>query len=160
MKRLIFGVLGLMAIPLMAFSETMYVQVEKARLLEKPSSFARCKKNLTYQMPVEVIALQGAFYEVTYQQKHGYLSQRSLTGTKPVYSAKLSKEYVSSEEVALATKGFNAQVEAEYRQKNPALAYKALDRLEVATTYSDEANHFTEFRKTGHLGENAKGGSQ
>jgi hypothetical protein len=159
MNKKIWLAIGFLWLAATVFADTMYIQVEKARLLEKPSAFAHSKKTLTYRTPVEVIELYGAFYKVTYQKKEGYLPQRSLSGKKPQYSAKLSKEYVSSEEVALATKGFNAQVEADYRKKNPDLNYKAVDRMEAETTYADPTNHFMDFRKEGKVGEYAKGGN-
>jgi hypothetical protein len=154
------GLILLLALGLAAtaWAEIQYVQVEKTRLLSRASAFSKAKVVLPYRTRVETLGRQGAFIQVRTASGTGYVSARSLSDTKPAYSAKLSREYVSSDEVAMATKGFNAQVEAEYRHSNPNLAYDDLNRLEKQTTYADPAAAFQTFRKTGRLGEYRPGG--
>lgn len=153
-------VLFLLALALSAGAgaETKYVQVDKTRLLTKPSAFSKAKATLPYRTRVDVLGQEGAYARVRTGAGEGYLPARSLSAAKPAFTAKLSKQYVSSDEVAMATKGFNAQVESEYRRKNPALPYDELDRLEKQTSYPDAASAFLAFRKTGKLGEYREGG--
>lgn len=141
-----------------ALAEVKYVQVEKARLLAKPSAFAKAKATLDYRTRVEVLGQEGAYYRVRVKTAVGYLPARSLATTRPNFSAKLSREYVSSDEVAMATKGFNAQVESEYRKTNPNLPYSTLDRLEAQTHVADPATAQAGFRQAGRLGEFQPGG--
>ena len=149
---LVFGLVG------PALAEVQYVQVDKARLLTKPSAFSRALATLTYRTPVTVLSRASGYCRVRADAGTGYLPARSLAVTQPAFSAKLSKDYVSSDEVAMATKGFNAQVESEYRKNNPNLPYATLDKLEAATRYPDPAQAFAPFRKTGRLGEFQPGG--
>jgi hypothetical protein len=158
MKRL-WGVVGLLLVlPLAAAAEVKYVQVEKARLLKKPSAFSATLATLPYRTSVEIISKQGAFYCVQAKAGKGYIAEASLTLKQPKFSSKLAGRYVSSEEVATATKGFNAQVESEYRQKNPELKYAVLDQIEAQTRYVNPQSEFFAFRKQGKLGEFQKGG--
>jgi len=59
----------------------------------------------------------------------------------------------SEDELTLAGKGFNAQVEKEYRQRNSDLDYRAIDRMEGLTVTSAEVQRFL---REGNLG---KGGA-
>lgn len=157
-RAFIVVVLLAWSIPGQAVAEVKYVQVNQTRLLERPTAFSKAKAVLPYRAAVEVLSQKGAFYYVRSGKTLGYVAQRSLVVTKPTYSAKGSGSYVSSDEVAMATKGFNQQVEAEYRQGNPDLAYAELDRLEKATGYPDPNQTFKAFRKAGRLGEFQSGG--
>lgn len=152
------GMLLACLLPAWAGAEVKYVQVNQTRLLERPTAFSKAKAVLPYRAAVEVLGQKGAFYYVRSGKTLGYVAQRSLVVAKPAYAAKSSGSYVSSDEVAMATKGFNQQVEAEYRRGNPELAYAELDRLEKATHYPDPAKTFKAFRQTGQLGEFQSGG--
>lgn len=48
----------------------------------------------------------------------------------------------SSEDLTLAGKGFNAQVEAAYRQSNRALDYATIDRMERLTVSQPQMSRF------------------
>jgi len=149
-----------LSIPASALAEVQYqyVQVDKTRLLAKPSAFSKAKTVLLYRAKVEVLGRKGAYIRVRVESGEGYVPERSLGLKKPVYSAKLSKQYVSSDEVAMATKGFNAQVESEYRRTNPTLDYDNLNQLEKVTACPDPAAAHAAFRKSGKLGEFCEGG--
>lgn len=130
-----------------------YIQLEKARLLEKPSAFSRTVALLPYRTAVQVLATRGAYCQVRAGKRRGFIAEYSLNTKKPNYAASISGNYATSEEVAMATKGFNAQVEAEYRTQNPNLPYDLLDRLEAATRVADPQAEFQSFRQAGKLGE-------
>ncbi|MEW6515564.1 MAG: hypothetical protein AB1439_01485 [candidate division FCPU426 bacterium] len=162
MLKRVFAMVVLLAwfIPAWAQAEVKYVQVNQTRLLERATAFSKAKAVLPYRTAVDVLGQQGAYYLVKAGKAKGYVAQRSLTVKKPAYSTSGSgsREYVSSDEVAMATKGFNQQVEAEYRRGNPDLAYAELDRLEKATACPDPGKTYKAFRKAGCLGEFQKGG--
>jgi hypothetical protein len=157
MKRIVVCFI-LMLLPLSLWAEVRHVQVEKTRLLKKPTSFSPVAATLNYRTAVEVVSKQGGFYCVQTKQGRGYISEASLTVKQPKFSSKLSGEYVSSEEVATATKGFNAQVESEYRKSNPNLQYAVVDQIESHTHYANPQTAFSAFRKQGKLGEFQGGG--
>ncbi|MBN1595937.1 SH3 domain-containing protein, partial [candidate division FCPU426 bacterium] len=132
----------------------------KARLLSRPSAFSSAKATLPYQTAVEVLGREGSYCKVKTARGQGYVTKLSLADKKPAYSARLKKDYVSSDEVALATKGFNEQVEAQYRREHAQLPYPEVDKLEKETHYADPAAEFKLFRKQGRLGEYQEGGER
>jgi hypothetical protein len=150
----------LLLLPLAAAAEVRYVQVEKARLLKRPSAFSTLVATLPYRTKVEVLSPQGAFFSVQTKLGKGYIAAASLTVNQPKFTSQSSAGYVSSDEVATATKGFNAQVESEYRQKNPSLPYAMLDRLEAQTHCANPQATYQAFRKQGKLGEFQPGGGE
>lgn len=160
MKRFCVLLVLFLSLPALAWAEVMYVQVAKTRLLTKPSAFSRSKATLSYRTKVEVITKTGAYFKVKTKRGTGYVPKRSLVVTKPKYSSRLKGKYISSEEVALATKGFNEQVESDYRRQHNNLPYAALDQLEKDTNYSDPVKTFKTFRKKGKLGEFLTGGAK
>jgi hypothetical protein len=158
-RFLLVAFLGLW--PAWLWAETRYVQVESTRLLKKPSAFSSAMAVLKYQSPVEIIKPVRAYYLVKAANVVGFVPRSSLAVKKPVYAAKLSGSYLSQDEVAMATKGFNAQVEADYRQGNPQLNYTNIDRWEEQTRVPDPFKTFLDFRQLGHLGEfSARGGAE
>jgi hypothetical protein len=159
MKRLL--ILGLLLLlSLAAAAEVRYVQVEKARLLKRPSAFSALVATLPYRTKVETLGQQGAFFNVQTKAGKGYMAAASLIVTPPRFTSQSSAGHVSSDEVATATKGFNAQVESDYRQKNPSLPFATLDRLEAQTRCADPTSIYQAFRKQGKLGEFQPGGAQ
>ncbi len=140
------------------WAEVRYVQIARARLLKRPSAFSPTVKTLAYRTAVTVVSRRGAFYLVTGKRRHGYIAASSLAAHRPKFASKIAGTYVSSNEVATATKGFNAQVEAQYRQQNANLPYAYLNQLEKATHYPNPQAAFGEFRKQGKLGEFQAGG--
>jgi hypothetical protein len=150
----------LLLLPMAALAEVRYVQVEKARLLKRASAFSALVAVLPYRTKVEVLNPQGAFFRVQAKQGKGYLAAASLTVNQPKFTSQTSVGNVTSDEVATATKGFNAQVESEYRQQNPNLPYAVLDRLEAQTTCPEPQSAYKSFRKQGKLGEFQNGGGE
>jgi hypothetical protein len=48
----------------------------------------------------------------------------------------------SSDEIALAGKGFNEQVEGEFRKKNPDIDFRRIDRMEKIVVAQNEMQRF------------------
>ena len=74
----------------------------------------------------------------------GWINNSSLTKKKIVLST--NKVSVSTNELALAGKGFNAEIEAEYK-KNGKVNYAAVDRLEKNLVSFDTVFEFMEAGK-------------
>jgi hypothetical protein len=89
---------------------------------------------------VQVIRQAGDWYKVNYQGMEGWLNRQAFP--TPQAAPKFSlpgllfgapvKE-TSSDEVALAGKGFTPEVESGYRQKHPELNFAQVDRVETFT---------------------------
>ena len=79
----------------------------------------------------------GDWYKVEYQEKIGWINRQAFptpqTGSKFSLSGLLTGKPVketSSDEVALAGKGFTPEVESSYRTKHPEMNFAQVDRIE------------------------------
>jgi hypothetical protein len=86
---------------------------------------------------VNLIRQEGEWYKVDYQGTIGWLHRQAVPEAAPAkmdFSKMLlggPVKETSSDEVALAGKGFTPEVEAGFRQKNPGLAYAQMDKVEA-----------------------------
>ncbi|GHU60697.1 hypothetical protein FACS189445_0730 [Spirochaetia bacterium] len=135
MKRLIlFTVLSLgMAGALCAQSltgKTMYVTAKNLAVKSSTNFFADTLGSLSYGDPVSVLQEYGKWVKISSSEPpviSGWVAAASLT-TKRIIAG--SSTSASANEIALAGKGFNQEVENAYRQ-NGALNYAAIDAMEA-----------------------------
>ena len=109
---------------------TMYISVEKTTLKEKPSFFSNDSENVFYGDAVVIVEEKGKWAKVRLNIDYstiGWINTSSLTKKKIVSSS--NKVSASTEELALAGKGFNAEIESEYK-KSDIVNYDAVDKLE------------------------------
>jgi hypothetical protein len=89
----------------------------------------------------------------------GYLNKSALTNKRVVLKADQNAPIAaSSEDVALAGKGFNDEVERAYQSEHPKLvaAYATLDQIETNSTYTPSAEDINAFRTAGGMNGGAK----
>jgi hypothetical protein len=140
-----------MAIAVAATAEDvtlMSVQVKEAPLRATPSFLAKTAAALPYGSRVAVMETQGAWQRVqTPNGKHtGWLHSSALTpkrieleaGTEDAGTA------ASSDELVLAGKGFNSDVEAEFRARNADVDFTWVNRMETFNVPADEKQQFIE----------------
>lgn len=124
---LALGVLALVAAP----ASRLSVQVKQGQMRLSASFLGKVVATVAYGTQVEVLRTQGDWMQVKGPGGQGWMHKSALT-TKKLTMASGSgtvKSGVSSGELALAGKGFDAQVEAEYRKQAKA-DFAAVDRLE------------------------------
>ena len=119
--------LGLLTGLTWAAGQVMSVQVRTTQMRSRPSFLGSAVAEMTYGTQVKMVTQQGPWVKVTSPQgKTGWLHESALSekdlamvagGTEAATGA-------SGEEIALAGKGFNAQVEKEYRKQNQDLDFK------------------------------------
>jgi hypothetical protein len=88
---------------------------------------------------VQVIRQAGDWYKVDYQGMQGWLNRQAFPAPKPqgsglnlpglLFGAPVKQ--TSSDEAALAGKGFTPEIESGYRQKHPELNFAQVDRVET-----------------------------
>lgn len=108
----------------------MYVSVEEASLKDKPSFFGKNVNSVFYGEEVIILDTKGSWIKIQLSGNNfvfGWISESSLTKKKIVSTG--SKVTASAEEIALAGKGFNAEIESEYK-KQGTVNYEAVDKLE------------------------------
>jgi SH3-like domain-containing protein len=109
---------------------TMYVTAKTLEVKSSTAFFADTLGSLVYGAPVSILQEYGKWVQVKTSEPpelSGWVAAASLT-TKRIISG--SSTSASANEIALAGKGFNQEVENVYRQ-NGALNYEAIDEMEA-----------------------------
>ena len=119
---------------------TMYVNVEEAELKSGTGFFASRTGLLPYGSKVTVLAEDGKWIQVASAESGGpagWLPASSLTKKKILVSGGLNTVSASADELALAGKGFSAEVEAQYTTESTAAIYAMVDAIEVTPQDKD-----------------------
>jgi len=113
--------------------EFLSVQVKQGQLRSTPSFLGNVTATLAYGDKVELIEDKGAWKMVTIRKIKGWMHASALTAqTIALQAGKADvKTGATSSELALAGKGFNAKVEAEFKKKNKNFDYNTVDRMEA-----------------------------
>ncbi len=137
----------LCALPFFSFAATkaasksvvMYVAVQNATFKEKKSFFSATVAELTYGQSVRVVNTNGKWAEAVLADgnKRGWIALSSLTKKK----IKKSDFKASTDELALAGKGFSAEIEKKYRKTSSA-DYASVDRIESSIVSDSELLNF------------------
>ncbi len=127
-------VLFLVSVIFAKSGDKMYINVEKAVLKEGTNFFSSETGKLPYGSQVIVLAENGKWVQVVSTENKnlvGWVSSSSLTKKKIILKNGLNSVSASADELALAGKGFSAEVENLYK-KNEATEeiYDLLDSIE------------------------------
>lgn len=143
---LIVAAVAVLALAITAYADaaTMSVQVRDGVLRESPTFLGRVVAQVAYGERLDVIESQGAWSQVRAQGKVGWIQSSALTsktiqlqaGEEPVGTV------ASSDELALAGKGFNSQVEAEFKSENRDVDYAEVDKMEKIKISESEMKEF------------------
>lgn len=128
----------------------MSVQVRNCRVRATPSQLGSTVATVDYGAVLQVGELQNGWYPVTTADgKTGWVHQSALS-KKPIAMRAGANDVAtgaSSDEVALAGKGFNDQVESKLRREGK-LDYTWVDRMSAMNVAGDK---IAQFRTQGHL---------
>jgi len=133
-----------------ALAASMSVQVRNGKVRATPSQLGRVVATVEYGTEVQTGALQRGWYPVTTADgKKGWLHASALSAKRITMQAGTSDAAtgVSDDEVALAGKGFNEQVEAKLKADG-TLDYTWVDRM---MAFEVDAEQIKEFRTQGNL---------
>lgn len=127
------------------------VAVETAPIRETPAVFGKVVATARYGDRVEVLAKQSGWSQVRLPDGlTGWLHESAMVRKKIELSAgaKDVSRTASGEELAMAGKGFNSQVEADFKAKNQNIDFTWIDRME---TYGVGPDTIIGFLKEGGL---------
>lgn len=118
-----------------AWAATMSVQVKEGKVLDKPNFFGKLVKTLPYGQAVTTQGEQGAWFQLS--QGGGWIHGSALTSKTIVMQSGAGQAATgaSGEEMVLAGKGFNAQVESSYRAQGLG-DYTTVDQMEKTNNFS------------------------
>ncbi len=141
-RHAIAGLLLLLS-PAYALAELLPVKVEQAPIRSKPSFVGQVLVNVPHQQTVEILQTRGDWRLVRFGEHQGWMHIKALQQSRPTLQAgKIVDSGVSSREVSLAGKGFNAEIESAYRSSRGNLGYAWVDKMERMHVSSTELEAF------------------
>ncbi len=114
-------------------SEFRYIQVKSADIRSTPSFLGKILFKLAYTKKVTLIKTKDSWMNISYNSKTGWVHQSALS-VRAIYldpKAAQAKAQVSDDEITLAGKGFNKEVEKKYRTKHGSKGFAAVDKAET-----------------------------
>lgn len=160
-KTFLFTVLFICLTGVAAFAigpKMMSVQVKKGEVRLTPSFLGKIIAQLSFGDRVQVLEKKGSWTRIDLPESPdgGWIHSSALTRKKIVLAAgdQDVQTAASSDELALAGKGFNQQVESEFKAKHPNLDFTWIDRMEK---YVVSEKQMKQFLKEGGL--SPEGGS-
>jgi len=151
--------LGVILILLLSFTglllaaETLKVRVKSSKLRNSPKFYAGSVVSLEFGDSLEKITTQGDWIQAkTTTGTTGWIhSSAVIVPHFSLTAGRTAQEEATADEVALAGKGFNQQVEEEYR-KNSDLDYTWVDRMTQMRVTEAEMERFFSEGKLGEFG--------
>lgn len=130
-KSVLMAAAAVAALAGVALAERLNVQVQDGQVRATPSFLGAVIAKLPYGAPVEAQPEQNGWVQVqTAAGQSGWMHKSSLTTKKVALAAGgAGASGASSDELALAGKGFNSDVEQEFRRQNPNVSFATVDRM-------------------------------
>jgi SH3 domain-containing protein len=135
---LALALLALWLLPGIGMAGTMTVTQPNQSLYPDPDFASAPVASVPVGAAVTVLQQSGDWYQVQYQGQSGWINRQAFpapaasSGFNPLglLTGAPVKE-TSSDEVALAGKGFTPEVESSYQQKHPEAKYAEVDQVEA-----------------------------
>ena len=112
---------------------SLQVQVREGELRNRPSFLGAVVSTVQYGDQVEVRESQGVWRRVQVAETTGWIHESALTSRRIEWQAgerELSGA-ATQDELALAGRGFNAQVEGQFRADNQQIDFRWVDAMEA-----------------------------
>ncbi len=130
----------------MAQNQKMSIQIQDGKLRADPSFLGKILGSVAYGDPVTVIKMQDPWFFVSVKggQLTGWIHSSALSEKEIVLRSGAAdvRKTASQKEVALAGKGFTADVEKEFKKSNPNLNFTWVDRMEKIVISDQEIGQF------------------
>ena len=136
------------------FAQTLTIMVKETHVRSKPKFYAKSIYRAERGDQLEQMSKSNDWYEVKTPDGHSGWVHSSAVGLKKLdpETGEWVDSETSAEEVALAGKGFNKEVEAEYRKNHPDLDFTWVDRMEAIDVSEEEMIAFLREGKLGEYG--------
>jgi hypothetical protein len=145
------GALVLVLLPALGWAQTLKVVKDKDCIRQQAQFFAKPVVTVKRGDQLQKLKVKGDWFQVEFQGKKGWIHKAAVSSPTVRFSTFLGlgqAQAASTEEVALAGKGFTPEVEAGYRQKYPQMNYAAVDLVE---SFQVPDAQFQAFLKKGDL---------
>jgi len=148
-KFIIYAVVSAACIFLLtapASAATMSIQVRQTQLRATPDYFGKIISRAAYGDQVAVEGAKGSWKKVRLLKtgRTGWLNSSALSAKeiKLVAGAKGTKGTASASELQLAGKGFNPEVEKEFKNRNRQISFLWVDKMEQMVISDAEKQKF------------------
>ena len=129
-----------------AAANLMSIQIKKGQLRTTPSFLGKIVAELNYAEQVAVLEKKEAWLKVRVSAKNaeGWLHASALTSKKIILKPGATDvaQAASSDELALAGKGFSEQIEGEFKTRNPQLDYTWINQMEQMVVSQAQMEQF------------------
>ncbi|AFG38476.1 SH3 domain-containing protein [Spirochaeta africana] len=151
--RILFrsGILMLLALALGGITLTVgalegtsvSISVRSAQLRQNPGHLAPVIGQLSYTDQVQITEMRGDFLQVEFEGRRGWLHRSAVSKRQIVLqdTGTGMRAEADRDEVALAGRGFNEQVEENYRSRS-GIDFSAVDHMEQRRYREDELRRF------------------
>lgn len=139
------GVAWIAAAAFAAGPATRSVQVKSGQIRSTPSFLGPVVAPLNYGDQVQVLETQNQWLKITSPGgQTGWVHGSALTKKKIVMNAGSQdvQTGASGDELALASKGFNSDVEADFKAKNKNIDFRWVDKMEKIKVSAEEMRTF------------------
>lgn len=126
--------------------KVMSVQLKESQLRTTPSFLGKIVAKLSYGDRVTVLQEKGAWKKVSMLSRsvQGWIHENALTSKSITLRAGQRNvgTSVTGKEIALAGKGFNEEVEAQYKKSNKNLDYTWINQMETMKVSPEQMQDF------------------
>jgi uncharacterized protein YgiM (DUF1202 family) len=124
----------------------MSIQVKKGIVRSRPSFLGKIVTQLKYGDRVGVQDVKGSWYliDMPKGKTDGWMHSSALSLKKIVLKPGAAdvEQAASSDEITLAGKGFNQQVEKDFKSKNPQVDFRWINKMEEMTVAQKQIQVF------------------
>ena len=142
-----FALVGILFLSTTAEAQKfMSVQLKESQLRAAPSHLGKIVVKISYGERVTVLQEKGAWKKVSILSRNiqGWIHETALTTKSIALRAGQGNvgTSVTGKEIALAGKGFNEEVEAQYRKSNKNLDYTWINQMETMKVSPEQMEDF------------------
>lgn len=127
-------------------AQMMSVQIQTGQLRSSPSFLARIVGEVAYARQVQVLEERTGWMRVAVPGSEliGWMHESALSRRRIVLQAGDAdvERAATTGEIALAGKGFNEQVEREFRFRNPDLDFRKIDQMQASRPTMAQVHQF------------------
>ena len=136
-------------------SESQSVQVRESQLRKSPSFLGIIVTTVHYGDSLSVIKKKDSWFKVRFGDIQGWIHSSALTTMEIVVNPNAGDvaKAADSDEIALAGKGFNKQVEEKFRHQQKDVNFDMVDKMERSTVSLREIESFLKAGNLHSLGE-------
>jgi SH3-like domain-containing protein len=144
MQRIIKISAMVLLMPVTALATSLNIQVEEGQVRSTPSFFGEIIDKVVYGESVDLVKEQGPWRMVNTPRKPGgWIHQSAVSESKvELVTGDNVNESASGKEIALAGKGFNADVENAYKAGHQQISFAWVDNMEKFTVNNADIEQF------------------